>query len=264
MSARPRSFVLTYHSLDAGGSVISTDPSVFREQMSILARQKISVVPLGEIRHRPGAVALTFDDAFASVAEVALPVLERHGFPATIFAVSGYTGRRNDWPSQPSGIPVLPLMSWNDLAEASRRGFEIGAHTVTHPKLGSLSLEEAGREMVVSAAEIREHTGIGPRSFAYPYGDAPAQIRDLAARHFPICCTTVMGPVTSRTAASAITRIDTFYLRSPFWFERLFRAPGRAYLAGRTLLRSVREFFSEPSRRESRKLQIEQQNRTAV
>src|SRR5690348_2083040 len=104
-----RSAVLTYHSLDNSRSVISLPPAVFRDQMEALAGSGTPVVPLSEIHNRPGAVSITFDDGFANIADHALPILQRFSFPATVFVVGGHCGGYNDWPSQPPGIPRLPL-----------------------------------------------------------------------------------------------------------------------------------------------------------
>src|SRR3954470_8233749 len=93
---QPSCAVLTYHSLDESGSVISIRPDVFRRQMQTLAANGVKVVPLEDLFAHPGAVAITFDDGFANLADHALPVLEHLGLPATIFVVSGYCGKRNN------------------------------------------------------------------------------------------------------------------------------------------------------------------------
>lgn len=70
---------------------LSVSPDLFTRQMEWLARNR-TVLPLADFAelhrgHRlpPDAVALTFDDGYASVAEVAVPVLGTYGLPATIF-----------------------------------------------------------------------------------------------------------------------------------------------------------------------------------
>src|SRR5262249_37262854 len=147
--------ILTYHSLDTSGSVISISPETFQHQIEALHNwgyQGITLSQLveaweGKATLPPRPVVLTFDDAFGNFADHAAPVLARHGFRATLFAVAGYCGGHNDWPTQPTGVPRLPLLSWDALRDLAREGFEIGAHTLTHPRLPDLPPPEAEREV---------------------------------------------------------------------------------------------------------------------
>ena len=167
-----RSAILTYHSLDDRGSVISVAPELFRRQMEWLAGAGIPVVPLAAIRNTPGAVALTFDDGFVNFFEHALPLLARHRFPATVFVVSGRCGHRNRWDQKMKGIPDLELMGWSELASAAAAGVTVGAHTVTHPFLTALQDADLERELALCRATIEDRMGRPVESFAYPYGDA--------------------------------------------------------------------------------------------
>jgi peptidoglycan/xylan/chitin deacetylase (PgdA/CDA1 family) len=110
--------ILTYHSIDDSGSVISTSPRIFAEQMRILSELDADVVGIDKIVHRTDEgptrkpmIAITFDDGFRNVYEHGLPVLRQYGFPATIFLVTDYCGRLNSWPSQTPGIAAQPLLS---------------------------------------------------------------------------------------------------------------------------------------------------------
>lgn len=238
--ANSRSFVLTYHSLDASGSPISVAPATFARQMEYLAAAAIPVVPLREVTSRAGAVAITFDDGFANFAEQALPVLSRLGFPATVFAVPGYCGRRNDWPTQSPGIPLLPILSWEGLGEVARAGVEIGAHTMDHPRLTELEPGEAERQMRSSQAILEDRLGKPVRHFAYPYGDVDAGVRRMAGRYFDTACSVELDYIRRGADALSLPRLDAYYLQSPFWFERAGRAEGAGYIWLRRQLRAWR------------------------
>ena len=114
--------------------------------MEFLASSSVPVVTLDEALRHPNAVAITFDDGFRNLLDHAVPVLDRLRLPATFFVISGYCGGTNNWPSQPSGVPGLPLMDWGELASLPP-WISIGAHTVTHPHLTALSDAECEREL---------------------------------------------------------------------------------------------------------------------
>lgn len=101
-----RSLILGYHRVaeeaaDPYGLCVA--PSRFDEQLEALRRlaRPISLVELARAVQDGnvpgGAVALTFDDGYADNLYEAKPVLERHGVPATVFAVTGFLGQEFWW-----------------------------------------------------------------------------------------------------------------------------------------------------------------------
>jgi len=251
-----RSCILTYHSLDESGSVISVRPEVFCAQMVFLAGAHIPVVPLPDVRSTPGSVAITFDDGFRNFFEHAFPVLRQYRFPATVFVVSGYCGRRNDWPTQPksSGIPSAELMSWSEVEEISRSGIDIGSHTATHPRMGALAPAEIEAELSTSRDAIEQRTGKPVRTLAYPYGASTPLVRAAVRHYFPWACGTRLAYLAEDSDNADLPRIDAYYLQNQFWFEGLQSLRGSAYLGFRALLRGLRQKFEStrsPRRQES-------------
>lgn len=234
-----RSAILTWHSLDDSGSVISTPPSVFRQQIESLADSGIPVVPLDKVTNSPGSVALTFDDGFSNLAEHAFPLLDRFRMPATVFVVSRYCGRSNQWPTQSADVPDLPLLSWEQLNERPGN-IAIGAHTATHPHLSSLAGEDADRELRECRDEIETHLALRVTSMAYPYGDSSQTVRLAAGRYFELAVGTTLRFLSPGSSPLDLPRLDMYYFRSGFPVSRLFAAPARMYLGFRGILRDVR------------------------
>ena len=231
-----RRAILTYHSVDDSGSVISVRRENFLDQMQALAGAK--VVRLSELLSVPGpAVALTFDDGFRNFAEVAAPILSRHGFPATIFLVTDHCGGYNDWPSGALEVPRLPLMDWATIQEMSRGGFEFGSHSATHPDLARLDEDTARHEILSSKQRIEDVTGRAVKAFAYPYGSMTTATRNIVAENFDLGCSTRMGWVSAASDAAALERIDVYYLSHSYLWQRLFGTPARWYLGLRGALR---------------------------
>ena len=237
-----RSAILTYHSLDSSGSVISTAPQVFREQMLWLSRSGIPVVPLERIRDSPGAIALTFDDGFRNFLEEAFLVLRDLRLPSTVFVVSRYCGDRNRWPSQPASprVPDLPLMSWSELREITRDGVMLGSHTATHPYMTRLSAAEIEEELRAGQREIEDRAGQPVRAFAYPYGATSPEAREAVRRRFPLACGTKLDFVSQASDPAELPRLDAYYLQNPVWFRGVGAGYGAAYIAARRFLRERR------------------------
>jgi peptidoglycan/xylan/chitin deacetylase (PgdA/CDA1 family) len=112
-------------------------------------------------------VVLTFDDAFCDFYDTAMPVLERFGFQATVFVVTGKVGQASDWNVV---SPRRPVMSESQLARVAAQGHELGSHTVTHASLPELDDAALGRELGESLAYLKGLTGRESVPFAYPYG----------------------------------------------------------------------------------------------
>ncbi|MBL0161023.1 MAG: polysaccharide deacetylase family protein [Bryobacterales bacterium] len=238
--ARGTPVILTYHSIDDSGSVISVSPAQFRRHMEILAAKRIRVVPLTEVRDTPGAVALTFDDGYENFLTHAAPVLAEYGLPATVFPVSGYCGRDNGWPTQPAFVPRLPLMGWRALERVVAQGIGIGAHSATHPFLTRVPDEQVREELSGCRASLEARLGVTADTLVYPYGDSDARVRRLAAEVFRLACGTRLGFLSPGDHCFDLPRIDAYYVRDSRWFGRLFSRSGRSYVAMRRWVRGLR------------------------
>lgn len=246
---QPPSLILTYHSLDVSGSPISLAPERFRHQMEWLANSETSVVPLEQAVRTRGAVALTFDDGIRNFRDIALPVLDEFELPATVFVVTGYCGRTNRWPTQPSHIPTLGLLSWSEIEELARHGVEFGAHTVTHPNLARLEPVAAAAEMRESRIDLEDRTGRSVRTFAWPYGVSTAALRATAAEEFSLACGTDLRYMEGNYDLTNLPRIDAFYWAHPFGFQRQRSPLGRAYTQLRRTFRNCRSMFADETAR---------------
>ncbi len=147
----------------------------FRDLCRVLAN-RFRVVPLADIYRLvrgdtplpPRTLALTFDDCYRDNLAAAR-VLAEHGLPATFFVPTGYVGTDHVF-AWDRGLPRLPNLTWDDVGQMRRLGFEIGSHTVTHPDLGTVSGEQAIREFLESKAVLEDRLGERVRWLAYPFG----------------------------------------------------------------------------------------------
>jgi peptidoglycan/xylan/chitin deacetylase (PgdA/CDA1 family) len=240
--------VLTWHSIDDSGSVISTSRRSLERQLDALARQNVRVVPLGALHSLSDpehAVALTFDDGFENFSTDALPLLAGRGFTATVFVVSDRAGMTNDWDPDSSRlrIPRMKLMSWEQLRGIGGQGIDIGGHSSTHRALTSLEPQELVRDVTRCADVIAQNTGSRPAAFAFPYGAHDRVSVEAVSRVFPVACTTEFATVTSRSSVNALPRLDMFYFRDPRMLEDWGSLSFRAFVALRNAGRRIRSGF---------------------
>jgi peptidoglycan/xylan/chitin deacetylase (PgdA/CDA1 family) len=77
----------------------------------------------------------------------------------------------------PSALGKEMLLSWDEIREMAKNGINFGAHTVNHPILTRVSLEQARKEIVESQRRIEENLGQAANTFAYPNG-GPGDFND--------------------------------------------------------------------------------------
>jgi peptidoglycan/xylan/chitin deacetylase (PgdA/CDA1 family) len=149
-------------------------PEVFDRQMNILKALGFRGVTLREALmasadQSAGMIGITFDDGYRDNYEWAAPILEKYGFRGTIFCVTGVMGQKTAWAEDPRWVGHL-LMTPEEARELSGRGFEIAAHSRTHPDLTTLSEEELQDEVAGSRRELEDLLGEPVETFCYPYG----------------------------------------------------------------------------------------------
>jgi peptidoglycan/xylan/chitin deacetylase (PgdA/CDA1 family) len=222
------SAILLYHSLDQTGGLFSIDPALFRRHMEAIVQCGIAVAPLAGVRETPGALALTFDDGHRSFLDHALPLLVESHLPATVFVVSGYCGHRPG------------ALTWSEVREIAAAGIEVGAHSVTHRDLTTLSAAEAQEEMRGSQAHIEDRLGRPVRAFAYPYGRLNTRVRRQASDIFDLACGIELAQAGRRSDQFDLPRVFDFYVRNPRRLKRLAGLEGHAYLALRRTASALR------------------------
>ena len=236
--------ILTYHSIDDSHSPISIAPADFRTQMQYLRSLGWRTLRLDEFLagHRsgqwpPATFLLTFDDGFRNFMDQAYPVLRELGYTAIVFAIPDWVGATNDWPTQPRWVPRLPLLGWSELRALAEAGMELGAHSLSHPRLLQLAVERARFEITESQRVIEQRTGYPVQAFAYPYGTSTRALEAVVAANYRAGFGTTLGFATRRNRVTRFNRIDMYYVRSPLFFRALSEDWLNVYLFMRRLLR---------------------------
>ncbi|MDN5294403.1 MAG: hypothetical protein PWQ31_1708 [Eubacteriales bacterium] len=185
--------ILMYHKVNSdrrsGGLGLRVPVEEFEWQMGYLKRAGYTTITLQDLydylttgkKLPPRPVVITFDDGYLDNYENAYPIMKKHGFCATIFVVAERVGGINSWDVQ-RGYPANRLMTWEQLKELERNGFDIQAHTLTHPHLTRIPLPEAEKEIGGCKRELEKRLGKKVNFFAYPYGEYNRAIKDLVRK----------------------------------------------------------------------------------
>lgn len=168
--------VLSYHKFSEDKfDKMTVTAAAFEAQMKLLKDKGYRVITIdqlfefldlnGQIPER--SVLITIDDGWRSTYDIALPILRKYGYPATLFVYTDMiTGSKT-------------ALDWNLVVELSKNNIDIQCHTKTHRNLGEISSKESfreyfdsiEREIAVSSKIIREKVNTDPKYLAYPYGD---------------------------------------------------------------------------------------------
>ena len=181
--------ILMYHNIGEPPKGVETPnlyvtPRMFKFQMWYLKWAGFSVVTLPDLMQRiqednesSRMASITFDDGYQDFYANAYPVLRRYGYSSTVFVTPGLMGRENEWDSERERVKK-PLMDWATVAELSKNNVTIGSHTMTHPSLVDIPIQEVARELIDSKREIENNLNLRADFFCYPYGKYNDRVRE--------------------------------------------------------------------------------------
>ena len=159
--------ILYYHSVSpsADNEVIIT-PELLKSELQYLKDEGYTTLTLNEVNdyllnNSPipsKSIAITFDDGYMDNYYNAFPILKELEMKATIFCVT-------------SKLDGSYYLSHSAIKEMSDYGIDIQSHTITHPKLDSLTYDEQLIELKESKKTLESITGKPVTSIAYPFGN---------------------------------------------------------------------------------------------
>lgn len=249
--------VLLYHAVSDRDKRdrFSVSPSLFAEHLDAIAgcgTTPMTISQFGEVLlgKRPlptRPVVLTFDDGYPDTLD-ATCTANRVGITSTVFVTTNRIG-------QPGGIALSDL---RELGACTHT--ELGAHTVTHPRLDELPRERATWEIMHSRTRLMQLSQAPVEAFAYPHGAHSREVKQLVAAAGFRCAVAVKNAV-SHTGDDtfAIARWIATRNTSPEQIAALVsgslghRAPAgerlmtKAYRSVRRVRRAVREPIPQDS-----------------
>jgi peptidoglycan/xylan/chitin deacetylase (PgdA/CDA1 family) len=195
-------------------------PDRFQKLLGGLMRKNFQTISISEAIQAETKIGkrfvISFDDGYQATLSCGAQSMRERGFTAIQFLVADRLGQRNKWDST-LDTTMERLMDRTEVREWLSLGFEIGAHTLTHPRLPAIPRPEAKNEIAGSKKKLEDLFGVPVKHFAYPYGDYNDAIVDLVQEAgFETACTCDPGVVRHT--------VDPFRLVRFFTHERSVRS----------------------------------------
>jgi peptidoglycan/xylan/chitin deacetylase (PgdA/CDA1 family) len=234
-----RSVILGYHGVGSSSviddmSMLLVSPSRFRRQIELLVDAGFRFLTVAELAREaagkappPGYAAISFDDGMRNNYTTALPILSSYGIAATIYVTIGFIGGVSPWVRAAGENRMLNEAEIGELASA---GWELGAHTMTHPDLSTLDYATCLEEIQNSRTELERISGAQVETFAYPSGlYGPAAIAAVADSGLRAAVTTGSGSWASyeltRAMIGSRDPMGVVLLKLADRYEPLLRTP---------------------------------------
>lgn len=181
--------ILMYHQVSGREQDLALQPGLtvktdtFRRQLLVLRALGYQAIRPEDIflaswgkRHKPKRAAVfTFDDGYAGVYENAFPLLKQFGYAATLFLIAEDYGKSGDSEFK----RAFPVLTAGQIREMIAFGFQVGSHTVSHPRLPELLQSDAQAEIQDSKTILEDTFGVPVTSFSYPYGKYDPRVMEL-------------------------------------------------------------------------------------
>jgi peptidoglycan/xylan/chitin deacetylase (PgdA/CDA1 family) len=173
-------------------------PKAFEAQMKAL--KFLGFVPItfsklleyknGSAKPPSKPVIITFDDGLQDAIDNAVPILESAGFTAVFYIPTDYTGRKSSW-MIPEVNVEFQVIDWTTVTMLDSMGFEVGSHSITHPRLSKIASVDCLGELSGSRRKLEEILGHEIRHIAYPFGDYNESVKMLVheAGYYTACTT---------------------------------------------------------------------------
>lgn len=197
---------------------LTVTPYYFERQLQILKENGYTTITLNDLAKAltgeeilpAKPIILTFDDGYRDFYTDAFPLLQKYNVKATNYVIANHIGRSGN-------------LTADMIKELIASGLvTIGAHTLNHPDLVSLSRERAWEEIVGSKEKLEKEFGIKVLDFAYPYGFFNNQVANLVKQAgYESATATTFGATHSKNVLYYLSRIRVGNYDGQIFLDRI-------------------------------------------
>lgn len=159
--------------------------------------------------------------------------MQQFGCRGVLYLLGDFEVRYNQWDFAVNPTePRADIMSETQKRAFVAAGWEIGAHTLSHPRLAALPPSVAANEIIQSKAELESRLSIEVLSCAYPYGNLNADTKALVPQAgFRFAVFTDTGGLHLEDDRMQIFRVDMFphetgstlFKKTASWYRKYYR-----------------------------------------
>lgn len=160
--------VVEQRSEDPNQRELEVTPEYLEQVISKYLKNGYTFVPIDSVFNAHRFVCLTFDDGYRDNYTTALPILKRLGIPFAIYISTNFIDNKQPmwwYPDQQLGLSLEELRALDREPLCT-----IGAHTLSHPRLDTLTVIEQQKEIVESKVILEQWFGHPIQHFSYPHG----------------------------------------------------------------------------------------------
>lgn len=207
-----RNLILLYHSIGGGAEAIATE--MFRGHLGVISAIGHFTTLRDILGSSPDcgiAVAITFDDGYATLRDRAMATLMEFGATATAFLNIGEIAddERRSSRIEDGYYPGEQFLTWQDVNSLLAAGWQIGSHGVRHLNLARTEVAVIKLELSASKLIIEQHLGSTCDMFAYPWGHNNAHLRsEVRSAGYRYGFAGGHSAVTSKSDRLALPRIN--------------------------------------------------------
>ncbi|MEI6435211.1 MAG: polysaccharide deacetylase family protein [Bacteroidota bacterium] len=232
--------VLMYHKIsESGADGLTVTTRQFEQQLQYLKQQGYQSIGFKKLKSLVNdgmplprkSIILTFDDAYRNFLELALPLLKKYQFSATVFVPVAYIGKTNIWDNGGEAImndQELKRLALND-------EIEVGLHSFLHRSFGDMTPAEIRDDLESCSKTLRFHGIPFVKTLAYPYGGYPK--KDAVRKAEMI---SVFKNFKLDFALRIGNRINPWTIRQPFEIKRIDIKGTDSFFIFRTKVRKGR------------------------
>jgi peptidoglycan/xylan/chitin deacetylase (PgdA/CDA1 family) len=213
-SSKPRKLILLYHAVGDSSWAISL--TKFSTQMRFLSKHCEVLTVTDLLTAKPSSkiqVAITFDDGYACLHDVAAPIMRELNILPMVYLNTGWVGEtqleQRDSDEQLGHYPNERFLTWVDVEKLSHCGWEFGSHGVNHLHFTQLARERAREELLNSKKMLEQRLKKPCIHFAYTWGEYSDSLKSIVSQvGYCYAASVDQGPLTLKSSNLALPRMN--------------------------------------------------------